>query len=159
MINTLSILKKSFLLNLVKFGQKWSLNIEDKSLVELMTKFSDKILFSKTDEILATSTEGNQIFKPYFQYKAGASDLRKEVINFANTSFYPTTPSYKRTKKKITKVLIDKYIAEKDRVIAKRKLEDLEDGVFDWYMFESARFLPIMPKKLKLSTMMEIQEI
>ena len=151
--------EKEFLLNLAKFGQKWSFNIEDKSLVELMTKFADKILFAKTDEVMAISSVGNKIFKPYFHYKSGDDDLRQQVISFANTSFYPKTPSYKRTKKKITKVLIDKYIAEKDRVIARRKLEDLDDGVFDWYMFEAARFLPIMPKKLKLSTMMEMQEI
>jgi hypothetical protein len=151
--------EKELLLNVAKFGQKWALNIKDKSLVPLMTKFSDRVLFAKTEEVMATSTVGNKIYKPYFHYKSGADDLRQQIIGFANTSFYPTTPSYKRTKKKITSILIDKYVAEKDRVIARRKLEDLDDGVFDWYMLEAARFLPIMPKVLKMSSMMDMQEI
>jgi len=151
--------EKELLLQLAKSGQKWALNIEDKSLVGLMTKFSDKVLFSKTDEVVATSTGGNEVFKPYFEYKSGAKDdLRKEIIGFVNTSFYPTTPSYKRKRSKITKVLIKKYLAEKERVIARRKLDDLDDGVFDWYMVEALRFLPIMPKILRLNTMAELQE-
>lgn len=150
--------EKELLLNIAKTGQRWSLNIEDKSLVELITKFSDKVLFTQTDEVITSSKEGSKIFKPYFQYQSGANDLRKQVVKFSNTNFYPKTPSYKRTKKKIATVLVKKYIAEKDRVIARRKLDDLDDGVFDWYMVEAARFLPIMPKILRMSTMMEMQE-
>jgi hypothetical protein len=151
-------LEKEFILRVVVHGQKWFLNIEDEHLTRLMTQFSDKVLFSRSEDLLADSNSGEKIYKPAFDFKSGNLDLRQEVIKFVNTKFYPTKPSYKRKRKKITTPLIRKYLAEKERVIARRKLDDLNDQVFDWYVNEAIRFLPIMPKILKLSTMAELQE-
>ncbi|MFT6071198.1 MAG: hypothetical protein ACJAT2_001470 [Bacteriovoracaceae bacterium] len=100
---------------------------------------ADKIIFSKGDEIVGTSSNGAVINEFLYQYAKKGFDLRSEAAKIVGRNFFPFSPSYMRGQGKIVKEMKTKYSNEMDSIIINTTEEELSDEVFDWYVFEKKR--------------------
>jgi hypothetical protein len=151
-------LEKEFLLKFSKEGQKLTFNIKDDKWLEKLMTFGEKTVFTNSNKILATFGD-NSVMTPQFEYLREGQDLRAEVIKFLGTDFYPQIPSYGRNRDKITNQLVAKFVGTSDSVVGQTPKPELPDAVYDWFVSEVNRFLPVMPRTLQMKYMQELTNL
>jgi hypothetical protein len=156
--NYFSVLEKEFLLKFSKEGQKLTFNIKDDKWLEKLMTFGEKTVFTNSNKILATFGD-NSVMTPQFEYLREGQDLRAEVIKFLGTDFYPQIPSYGRNRDKITNQLVAKFVGTSDSVVGQTPKPELPDAVYDWFVSEVNRFLPVMPRTLQMKYMQELTNL
>ncbi len=156
--NYFSVLQKEFLLKFSQKGQSLTFNIKDDKLMDNMMKFGDVTLFTKSDKIQATYKD-KTILTPFFEYSKDGQDLRSEVVKFLGNDFFPQTPSYARNRDKMTNKLVNNFVTSSDEIIGETAKSDLPDAVYDWFVGEVNRFLPVMPKTLQMKYMQELTNL
>jgi len=156
--NYFSVLEKEFLLNFAKIGQGLSFEIKGENWLETLGSFSVKTILSESKKPL-TNFEEKDIVVPFFEYQRTGADLRGELIKFVGTDFYPQTPSYGRNRDKLTNQIVAVFVAKSDAIIGEKPKNELPDPVYDWFVGEVNRFLPIMPKMLQMKYMQELTNL
>lgn len=142
------ILEKEYLLVELQFLKELKPAVMDKDFPEDLRKFSEKILFTQKDEIIANFVnDENQIEVKefYFNYERKISqsknfDLRKTAVDLLKQSYYPDSPSFERTMKPVKMDIKNKHKNFIENIRKVVKEEELESEFYDWYIKEKKRF-------------------
>lgn len=156
--NYFSVLEKEFLLNFSRKGQGLVFEVRDEKWLEKLQNFGESTILSSSKKVLTTFGE-NPIIVPYFEYQRAGQDLRAELIKFVGNDFFPQSPSYGRNRDKLTNKLVNEFVKKSDSIVGETPKIDLPDPVYDWFVKEVNRFLPIMPRTLQYKYMQELTNL
>lgn len=120
-----------------------SFAIKDPAFGPMLAKAADAILFTESDEVVGTSTNGMEVKEYLFQHVKKGTDLRGEVAKLVVKDFFPFSPSYMRAQKKLTAELKKKHTTQVEAILAETSEDDLSDELFDWLVFEKKRISPL----------------
>ena len=139
--NYFVLLEKEFLFLLSESLQKVQFSFRELSFVDSLEKFSNTLLFKKSNNVLATLEDQTQVYRPMYQYLSKGKDLRKNVTSLLKADFFPKYPSFNRKMKKVRKNIYETYLKETTLILGEEELEDVEsDNLYDFLFLERKMF-------------------
>jgi len=120
-----------------------SFAMKEEGFGKAVAQVADALLFTESDKIVGTSSNGAVVKEYLFQHEKAGIDLRAEAAKLAGRDFFPFSPSYMRGQSKLTKELKAKHKATVDTILADTTEDDLSDELFDWLVFEKKRLSPL----------------
>lgn len=133
------VFEKEIALQMLKHLNGHNFAVKEAGFGKAIAAAASSIIFSKSDDLVGTSSNGVEIKEYLFQYAKKGFDLRMEAAKVVGRDFFSFSPSYMRGQSKLVKEMKLKYSNEMDSVIVNTTEEELSDEVFDWYIFEKKR--------------------
>ena len=121
--------------------QKVQFSFRELNFVDSLEKFSNTLLFKKSDQILTTLENQVPVYRPMYQYLSKGKGLRNNVTSLLKTNFFPSHHSFDRKMRKVRKNIYETYLKETKLILGEEELENIEDdNLYDFLFLEKVIF-------------------